>query len=1554
MAFLGKGKKCDMIALAQEMQIEVPHDSRIFEIKDLIIKSHNYEENFVRDYFKTIVDERLFREEQERIAQEKKEKEENLAREEKEKEKEKNFELEKLRLQIEAQKLVQPTPILNSTPLNTQANFQFKRLIPDFDPKEDDFGLFINLFERQLKFLKVEKENWVAYLLGVLPNDVAQLIAREPEEKAQNFDHIKAMLLQRFKLSADKFRHLFATQRKSPDKTWKDYHFELRSYFEGWLAELKIQDFEELKDLLILDQMRKRVLPEVKEHFLDVWCDWVTPDDLVDKLDTYDNLRMNKRDFKSSTIDANRQFHPRQKEHQKPTYSRKNFSSQNFRVGYDRHPLSGVPNQSRRDPGVLSQSRRDPNSYDRARGKNTDGLIDHKVPLSCYGCGTPGVIRSKCQTCNPTVQQNDAPMSSLNNLNFYSFSMDNHPTSIIEVNICNTRAAVCADTGATHSVAGEKLYNLLKQHGLNFEDKVINMTLADGHIQQTEILTTIVDITVQGKVIPTELIVLKNAKGNRTLLGVDFLKASGIVLDLQKGHWFFSESPQRQNNFIELPPEINSLLAVHTESHPCRLRENEGTHLSSQQQTALNVLLERYEKCFQPGGEPTPFIEHCIKTDNHLPVAVPPYRMNPVKKEILKKEINKLLAEGIIEECESPYASPVVLIPKPNGTIRLCIDYRKLNAITVPDSYPLPRMDDLLHEARPTSFMSTIDLRAGYHQVKVNPADQDKTAFVCPFGTYRYLRMPFGLRNAPATFQRLIDRFRNGLEDILTLTYLDDIIVLSESFEKHLSDLQAVFDRLLLFKLQANREKCHFASSRVKYLGFWITQNGIEIDQEKVSSIQRIPPPKNIKETQSFLQTCSWFRRYIQNFAEISRPLSDLTKKKVQWEWGFSQQKAFETLKNCLITPPVLKQADGTKPYIIRTDSSSYALGAVLLQGEGSDEHPIEYASRLLTPAERNYSTTEREALAVVWALKKFRGYVEGSEITVASDHQPLKWLLSLKSPSGRLARWALEIQSFNLKVQYVPGKANVIADMLSRPVCEEKIPPCEVLNITVVDMPARSVKDMRESQLKDENLKKIIESFESTQKTEDYANWTERGFLMNQGILYRYVPDSDSEEAQLVIPTAERESIMQKHHNDPMAGHYGEEGTFQRIAKRYYWTGMKKYISDYVKQCPECNRYKATNQKPAGLLRTPVYSQRFEIISIDLFGPLPKTETGKQWIFIVEDCATRWIELFPLAQATARECAMTLIEEVFMRHGVPRRIISDNGPQFISSVLQQVCCTLNISQNLIPVYCPQANPVERKNRDLKPRLAILVGNEHDNWHSKIPVIRFALNTAVCDTTGHTPAFLQFGRELRTVDDVVQDFKAVVENDNFVPEITPYLKKFATITSEIRERIELKQDQRKRQYDKKRRQQFYSPGDKVWVKLHTLSNAKHKKTSKFMPKRDGPYLVLTQKSPTTYVIAALDKPSEPIATYHTSALAPFTDMDTAPVVPLRRRGRPPKTSFNSSTTKQLSCTSDTRVTPHSLAQITKKPKTRAQTLTAPNYSSSVSLPGRRRSQRGSL
>ncbi|GFW87661.1 retrovirus-related Pol polyprotein from transposon 17.6 [Trichonephila clavipes] len=486
---------------------------------------------------------------------------------------------------------------------------ELHKLLPIFDPKTTDITIYLNLFERQLTFLKVPVPQWVVYLVGLLPTEVSNLIAKESVVDAQDYYKVKQILLKRFKLSAEKFQQMFSRHSKDPVKTRRDFYFDLQTYFDGWLKESKVTMLEELKDLI---QETKR------------------------------------NEFQSL----------------------EKYYTQNPKLSYE-HPLSGFPSQSRRETGIPSNSRRNPISKDRIPEKKIVDTKEDRTPVSCYGCGAPGIIRSRCHTCNPVRQKDNALSSSLNQSNFYSFSSESNPISIIQISICNTEAAVCADTGATHSVAGEKLYHLLKQKGLNFEEKTMQMTLADGRTQTTEILTTSVDISIQGKVIPTELLTLKNARA---------------------------------------PPNINALLTVDPKPHLCQLRKNEGTHLSLPQREEINSLLEKYEECFQPGGEPTPFIEHRINTRNHLPVAVPPYRMNPSKKEILKQEIDRLLSEGIIEECESPYASPVVLIPKPNGTFRLCIDYMKLNEITVADTYPLPRMDDLLHQAKLTPFMSTLDL----------------------------------------------------------------------------------------------------------------------------------------------------------------------------------------------------------------------------------------------------------------------------------------------------------------------------------------------------------------------------------------------------------------------------------------------------------------------------------------------------------------------------------------------------------------------------------------------------------------------------------------------------------------------------------------------------------------------------------------------------------------------------------------------------------------------------------------------------------------------------
>lgn len=1119
---------------------------------------------------------------------------------------------------------------------------------------------------------------------------------------------------------------------------------------------------------------------------------------------------------------------------------------------------------------------------------------ENKPALVCFGCGKLGFVRSNCPNCSYSSVSKDTL-----SLDFchssVSYEMPDRP--LVRISVRDFHGIAFLDTGAKASLAGYHLTRLLLDLHIPFTSKSLQMTLADGKLRHINAQLFNVNIVIQNKTVPVTLLSIPDFVGNRTLLGVDFIISANIVLDVPHSSWYFGECPTKAYPFakecdfkLQCPLDAVQLSSV-------LLRPDEGSALTESETAAVNALLEQYSTVFKPSTEPTPFAEHTIQLTDDVPIAVPPYRMSEIKKEILRKELDELLSNGTIEECESSYAAPVVLVSKKNGKMRLCVDYRKLNAITKADRYPLPRLDDLLHSARRASYMTTIDLRSGYHQVSVRVQDQDKTAFITPFGTFRYTKMPFGLRNAPSTFQRLIDRFRSGLQNISILAYLDDLIILSSSFNEHLQDLQKVFDRLNIFKLRLNREKCTFACESVRYLGHVITKSGITPDPEKIAAIRDMKPPSNIKQLLTFVQTCSWFRRFIDGFAEVSRPLTSLLKKNIRFQWGPAQQIAFERLKIFLTTSPILRQADPSLPYILKTDASAYALGAVLMQGEGPDERPVEYASRLLTASEKNYCTTEREALAVVWSVNKFRGYLEGSTILIQTDHQPLKWLMNLKSPSGRLARWALSLQPYDIRIEYTPGKTNVVADTLSRP----PVTTDEEYGISSVSvsLPAVSSADMRNKQMEEAELAHIITTLEAATPNDiELKRWSDRGYMMVNGVLYRYSPDYDGENAQLVLPRSSISEILCKYHDSPIAGHCGVDRTLQRISSRYFWTGMRKSVLDYVSKCIHCQRYKATNLKPAGLLQTPVQSQRFEVLAIDLFGPLPKSSTGDKWILVAEDTASRWIELFPLKVATAEACARCLIDEIILRYGTPRRVISDNGPQFVSNIMQKVAFCMDFKQNLIPAYHPESNPAERKNRDLKTQLSVLLQENHHNWRDKLPAIRFAMNSARCESTGFTPAFLTFGRELRTPDDVYHDLRHVANQENFIPQITPYLKLIGETLRQARYKHEHQQDIYKKNMDKRRRPVSpYRVGDKVLVDVHALSNTKHNYSSKFAPRRDGPYIISKIVSPTTFEITSADNSNTVLGKYHISALTKFMGLSNRqPIRPLKKRGRPRKSA----------------------------------------------------------
>jgi hypothetical protein len=419
------------------------------------------------------------------------------------------------------------------------------------------------------------------------------------------------------------------------------------------------------------------------------------------------------------------------------------------------------------------------------------------------------------------------------------------------------------------------------------------------------------------------------------------------------------------------------------------------------------------------------------------PIHAQPYRAGTRAREIESAEVQRMLKAGVIEPATSEWASPVVLVAKPDGSTRFCVDYRRLNAITVRDSYPLPRMDECIDSLGDAKVFSTLDCNSGYWQIPVDPADRAKTTFTSHEGLYWFLRMPFGLRNAPATFQRFVDITLSGLTWKVCLVYLDDIIVFSKNEEQHLLDLDAVLHRLYRAGLSLNLKKCHFFKETVDYLGHVIRPGKLSVAEKNTQALRTAKPPTTQSELRSFLGLCNVYRRFVRGFARIAAPLNALLRKGESPQLGVlskEQLDAFEQLRSNLLNPPILALPRAEGAMILDTDASDEQIGCCLFQEQPDGaRHPIGYWSRGLTSAERNYSTTEKECLAIVWAILHLRPYLEGKKFLIRTDHHSLRWVLNLSDAQGRLARWRLRLSEFDFEVQFSPGASHHGADTLSR-----------------------------------------------------------------------------------------------------------------------------------------------------------------------------------------------------------------------------------------------------------------------------------------------------------------------------------------------------------------------------------------------------------------------------------------------------------------------------------------------------------------------------------------
>ena len=769
-------------------------------------------------------------------------------------------------------------------------------------------------------------------------------------------------------------------------------------------------------------------------------------------------------------------------------------------------------------------------------------------------------------------------------------------------------------------------------------------------------------------------------------------------------------------------------------------------HLTPTEKSALIDCVTSYADVFALDSSElgtTTLAEHSINTGSQTPLRQPARQMPFVLREQVDQLVEEMMQQGVVVPSASPWASPVVLVRNKDGGMRFCVDYRKLNRATKLDEYPLPRIDDTLDMLSGAQHFTTLDLASGYWQVPVDQASQEKTAFITHSGLYEFRKMPFGLVNAPATFQRLMQVVLSGLTQKVCHVYLDDVLVFGRTFEEHLQNLCSVLDRIRSAGLRLKPKKCCIGRMSVEYLGHVVSADGVRTDPKKLVAVRQFPTPTDVKALPSFLGLASYYRRFVPGFSKIAAPLHALTKKEVEFVWSAECQEAFDRLKELLASSPILKFPDFKCPFILETDASGSGLGAVLAQEQpDGTTHPIAYASRSLQKHEQNYGITELEGLGVVWAVKHFRPYLYGQKCVVYTDHQALKSLLNTPQPSGKLARWGMAIQELDLSIQHRSGKANANADALSRcplPSSSDDNQTCEL--VAAVQAEAREG-ELQDLQRADQQLAPIIDHLENGVLPEDSKlarriALTSSQYVMQDGALHRVEVDST---LRVILPANLREQLFWETHGGKFGAHLSDAKVHSELRRHYWWPGMRQDVTRWTRSCLVCATHSPGRRVKPPLTPIPV-SGAFDRIGVDVI-KFPRTRRGNQYAVVFVDYLTKWPEAFAVPDQSSATVAKLLVEEVVSRHGVPSEVLSDRGNTFLSGLMKEVEVLLGYHKVNTTAYHPQTDGlVERYNRTLTAMLAKTVRKGESEWDEMLPYVMFAYRASQQASTGESPFY---------------------------------------------------------------------------------------------------------------------------------------------------------------------------------------------------------------------
>ena len=729
-----------------------------------------------------------------------------------------------------------------------------------------------------------------------------------------------------------------------------------------------------------------------------------------------------------------------------------------------------------------------------------------------------------------------------------------------------------------------------------------------------------------------------------------------------------------------------------------------------------------------------------IAIDDPRPVKGPRYRY----PEGAKKEIATLLREmeenGVIEPSSAAWMSPIVLVRKPGGGTRMCLDYRAVNQHLAADLYPLPRLDELVEAAAGHEYYVTLDLKDAYFQVTLHENSRDLTTFSDGVSLYRFQRLPFGLSCAPAIFSRQIEQILAPLiRQGWVRNYLDDIICFAPSFECLLTRLSTLFERLTSFGVKLNLSKCKLAQTEVKFLGHIVSAEGARPDPENVEAIVKTKPPTKVKEVRRFLGMCGFYRKHIPKFAQIAIPLTNLTRSNEEYRWSNECQAAFESLKAKLVEAPVLKRANLEKPFFLSTDASNTHVGGVLNQ-EQSDGTiaAIGYFSRKLKGPEIRYSTTDKEALAVVLSCRHFQHYLWNRKFFIYTDHQPLSYVFKRKTKSPRMNRWILEMREYQFEVSYVKGTQNRVADFLSRPINRIQV----VQEDTIL---GKSVEEFRNLQMGEERWRVLIEYLKGGPlPKKGYPRATLSQFTLYDDLLY-YVTTLKTGAVlfNLVIPHILRKDALSSAH--VQSGHLGQKKTLTRAQRLFYWPNMLSDVKTYVNSCPVCQQLKPGPPLQRLYQELPVVNRPLQRVGMDITD-MTAGQNNYRYILTIIDHYSRYTKFYPLTTRNT-DRVLQCLQQYVADFGQPQHLVLDNAGEFRANAFKEFCRQQHISCHYTTPYHPEGNSItERQHRNLKSVLAALCRGKPLRWPTLLPQCQTILNSAVHTTIAEQPYFAFYRR----------------------------------------------------------------------------------------------------------------------------------------------------------------------------------------------------------------